>query len=85
MCNTMQPKSSTAGLEGHSGRLAQRVLSGGPGASEAAMMLLERCEPKSVGDALALLTKPTPAAGDAQECVTEAWESYRYRRYFYSD
>jgi hypothetical protein len=72
-------KASGAGP--HACALARRVLAGGSDASEAAIMLMESCEPETIDGALALLAGQGTVTVDAFDRVADAWETYRHLRY----
>lgn len=62
-------------------RLAQCVLAGAPGASRAAMTLMERCEPQTVDGAVALVAGQGGLTVDAFDRVADAWETYRHLKH----
>jgi hypothetical protein len=64
----------------HARQLAQRVLAGAPDASQAAIILLESCEPETIDAAVALLADQGTVTMDAFDRVADAWETYRHLR-----
>jgi len=59
-------------------RLARRVLFGGVNASSAAMALLESCEPQTLEEAVALLTRHGPLTVEAFDRIADAWGVFRH-------
>jgi len=59
-------------------RLAQRVLLGGRNAEQAAMALLERCQPETLDAALGLLAGHGRLTADAFDRVADAWTTFRH-------
>ena len=59
-------------------RLARRVLFGGVNASPAAMALLESCEPQTLEEAVALLTRHGPLTVEAFDRIADAWGVFRH-------
>ena len=59
-------------------RLARRVLFGGVNASPAAMALLESCEPQTLEQAVALLTRHGPLTVEAFDRIADAWGVFRH-------
>jgi hypothetical protein len=62
-------------------RLAQLVLLGTPDGSLAAMTLLERCEPQTIGAAIALVAGQGRLTVDAFDRLADAWETYRHLKH----
>ena len=58
-------------------KLADRVLFGGMNAAEAAMVLLENCQPETLDDAVALLTRHGQLTVEAFDRVADAWGVFR--------
>ena len=59
-------------------RLARRVLVGAPDAAQAAMALLEHCEPATIDAAVALVAGRNRLTVGAFDRVADAWETYRH-------
>lgn len=59
-------------------RLARRVLLGGTGASDAAMELLDHCQPQTIDRAVALLAEQGDVSVDAFDCLADAWATFRH-------
>ncbi len=59
-------------------QLADRVLFGGVNAAEAAMVLLESCQPETLDDAVALLTRHGQLTVEAFDRVADAWGVFRH-------
>jgi hypothetical protein len=62
----------------HTGQLAKCVLAGAPDASQAAIILLESCEPETIDAAVALLADQGTVTVDAFDRIADAWETYRH-------
>ncbi len=62
-------------------QLAWRVLSDASDAAQAAMALLEHCEPQTIGAAVALLVEQGTITVRAFDLVADSWESYRHLRH----
>ncbi len=62
----------------YEGRLAGRILEGAADASQAAMRLLEHCNPQTLDGAVALLATQGTVTVDAFDRVADAWETYRH-------
>lgn len=61
-------------------RLQARVLAGEAGALEAALTLMERHDPRSLRQALALAGDETSLSSASFEVVAEAWDRYFHIR-----
>lgn len=58
--------------------LAQDVLSGRTGADHAAMELLERFQPRTIEEAVKLLSADGAPSVEAFDRVVDAWATYRH-------
>ncbi len=65
-------------LRSYERQLADRVLFGGVNAAEAAMVLLENCQPETLDDAVALLTRHGQLTVEAFDRVADAWGVFRH-------
>ena len=61
-------------------RLRARILAGEPGALEAALTLMERHDPRTLRQALALAGDETSVTAASFEVVAEAWDRYFHIR-----
>ena len=59
-------------------QLAERVLLGGKNAEQAAMALLERCQPETLEDAVGLLARHGRLTGQAFDRLADAWATFRH-------
>lgn len=78
-------RTSATGQESYEARLARTITQGGPGATAAAMTLLEHCDPPTLQDAIALLGNHLTVSQDAFDHLADAWETYRHIKHQYWD
>lgn len=58
--------------------LARSVTKGAPDASIAAMELLERFQPQTIGAAVGLVAAEGTLTVEAFDCIADAWATYRH-------
>jgi hypothetical protein len=64
----------------HEKRLAARVADGEPNAADAALELLERTNPQTLDDAVALVWPDRKVPPERFDAVAQAWDFYRHVR-----